>query len=86
MACGCGGSNPGAASGANPKPLLSGFLSSGAVDDSTAGAAPADTGIAAAGLGGSPEAQFRVGGFWFLLAVFVIGAAWYLDSQKKGES
>jgi hypothetical protein len=77
MACGCGGSsNSGADSGGA---LLSGTLDGGAY----AGDAPADTGIVA---GPSIESQFRSRGFWFLVVIFVIGAAWYASDKKRGDS
>ena len=79
--CGCGGSSnsAGAASG----PLLSGSLDGGAY----AGDAAPDTGIAAADVAGpNIEKQFRVGGFWFLVVVLVVGTAWYLDSKKSGDA
>jgi hypothetical protein len=77
MACGCGGSNSGG-------PLLSGVL-----DPAYADQTPDDSGIAAAADdGGSIQAmaQFRSRGFWLLLVVFVVGAAWYVDSKKRGDS
>jgi len=79
MACGCGGSSD---SGVASGPLLSGVLDGGYAGD----APPDNSGIAAADVGGpSIEHQFRSGGFWFLVVVFVVGAAWYLDSKKSGD-
>ena len=84
MACGCGGSNPGAASDTSSGALLTGYLSGDAVD----GTPSADSGgIAAADVGGGISAEFAMlhsGGFW-LLVVLIIGTAWYLDSKKSGD-
>jgi hypothetical protein len=78
MACGCGGSsNSGADSGGA---LLSGTLDGGAY---AGDAPPADSGIVA---GPSIETQFRTRGFWFLVVIFVIGAAWYASDKKRGDS
>ena len=84
MACGCGGSsNSGAASG----PLLSGALDGGYAGGYAGDAPPDDSQIAAADDAGQTiKRQFRSGGFWFLVVVLVVGAAWYLDSKKSGDS
>ncbi|HET7107798.1 MAG TPA: hypothetical protein VFI38_13390 [Candidatus Acidoferrum sp.] len=68
------------------QPVFSGFLSGDAVDGS--GAAPADSGIAAADVAGSVSTEFAMfhsGGFW-LLVVLIVGTAWYLDSKKREDS
>jgi hypothetical protein len=82
MACGCGGG-----SGSSGGALLTGTLSGGAVDDSSITGAPADTGIAAADVGGGLPGDLKILGShsWWLLLALAIGVAWYLDSHKKGQ-
>jgi hypothetical protein len=77
MDCGCGGSNSGG-------PLLSGALDGGAYADNTPDTS--NTGIVPDVAETNAQAQFRSRGFWFLVVIFVIGAAWYASDKKRGDS
>ena len=70
-------------------PILAGrcyrvFSSGGASDDYSSGAAPDNSQIAP--VVPDIQAQFRSRGFWFLVVIFVIGAAWYASDKKRGDS
>ena len=79
MGCGCGGSG-GGSSEAAPGVLLSGSLDGqySTLPGGTAGPSVTESSIT----GATVAETVSNGGFWIVL-IFVIGAAWYLERIKK---
>lgn len=95
MGCGCGGSGGGVggssipgAGGSAPPALLSGVLDGqyadlpGGVAASSARPSVAAADVTGADSSTSVSNAFSSGGFWVVL-LFVLGGAWYLDRIKR---